>query len=160
MGKSKATRDNRRLPLIGYQPAVADTKRADAGYKRTLAYTTMPTETAATFPAQPAAAAGLDTERTIAAVAHPTRRAILFHLADGQPRAVATVATVAAAVGTMDILAGKHLILLRKVGLIETVPPPDSDGRKSYYRLRDGFLANDAAGRIVLDLGPVALRAK
>ena len=117
----------------------------------------MPTETAATFPAQPAAAAGLDTERTIAAVAHPTRRAILFHLADGQPRAVATVA---AAVGTMDILAGKHLILLRKVGLIETVPPPDSDGHKSYYSLRDGFLANDAAGRTVLDLGPVALRAK
>ena len=115
----------------------------------------MPDEIAAIHPAAPAPAAGLNAGRVIEAIAHPSRRAILGVLADSQARQVAVIAAAAA---IQDTLAGKHLILLRKAGTIESVAAPDADGRKTFYRLPAHFVTRDAAGRTVLDFGSVALR--
>lgn len=117
---------------------------------------TAPAVPPVTLSAPPAAAAALAPDAVHFAVAHPTRRAILRTLATGGE--TLAVQTLSARLHVPDTLMGKHCRILRKAGLIHSVPPPDGDTRKSCYQFPAALLTRDAPGRPVLDFGTVALR--
>lgn len=105
--------------------------------------------------APPEATALLDERKVHFAIAHPTRRAVLRTLAGGE---VLSVQLLAGRLKVPQTLMGKHCRILRNARLINEVPAPDGDGRKTFFLLPAPFRTRDTNGRTVLDFNSVALR--
>lgn len=108
--------------------------------------TTAGTTTAGTAPQQPNQADTADEARRVdgvaqlRAVSHPTRLRIISLLGGAGPMTTGAVAeAIHETVGTVSY----HLRLLEQNGLIDKVPSPDGDRRKSYWAApQDGITVN------------------
>ena len=96
-----------------------------------------------------------DPSRLMRVLGDPARWIALRELAGGRPRSLVELAGKA---GRTPNQMGKHLAVLRKLGIVTLVPSPDGDGRKMSHRVPDRFIRTDVEGRLMLDLGVCVLR--
>lgn len=107
------------------------------------------------IPAAPAVVDLLEERAVIAAVADPTRCALLRLFADGAPHSVSDLAD---RLGRGVDSISRHLAVLRDARMLRVVNPPGADGRKQFHQLPAAFLSQDAAGKTILDFGAILLR--
>ncbi len=115
----------------------------------------MPDESTPIIAAAPEAVVLLDLTKVLAAVAEPTRLAVLREIAVRGPL---SVIDLAARLERPADLMSKHLRVLREARIVRLVTPPGVDGRKQFHEIPSLFRARDAAGKPVLDFGAIMLR--
>ena len=107
-------------------------------------------------PAPAAEAPGWDADLVFAALGDPVRRRILQVLADGKPR---TATQLKGAANRRLDATLKHLVVLRKSGLVVAQDNP-ADGRRQLYTLTPMVKVTPTpAGGRELDFGPCVVRA-
>lgn len=109
------------------------------------------------IPAAPPVVELLEERAVIAALADPTRCALLRLLADGTPQ---SVNDLAGRLGRHADGISRHLSVLRKARMLRLVKPAGTDGRKQLHELPAAFRTQDAAGKTILDFGAILLRVE
>ena len=96
-----------------------------------------------------------DPSKLLPAVGDPARWIVLRELAYGPPLALTELARLAQRTPNQM---GKHMAVLKKLGVVWSAAPPDGDRRKQAFVLRESFRRTDAEGRLMLDFGCCLLR--
>lgn len=93
--------------------------------------------------------------RVLQGIADPVRFKVLKLMADGS---IFNVKDLAKKLNAHPDTMGKHVKVLRTRGLLVSVRPDDSDGRKQLVQIPEEFRSKDSEGNVVLDFGICVLR--